>query len=113
MQPCDVYPNSKDVEEYLFVAAAALYAYGGAAAYRADADSYGPSDLQGLDHRTFLYNWDNVLTQGVIILAAAADLPGAALPRVHYQNLLRNAAETWSQCSNNGGAGIGGYEYCR
>ena len=64
MQACLLYQNTKPPRDFLFVAAAALYALTGRAVYRREADSMWPKDPQfSIDQQSFLYNWNNVLTQ--------------------------------------------------
>lgn len=113
LQPCQLYLNEKPPTQYLFTAAAALYALTGKAYYRGDADVMWPKGTaETTVQRTFLYNWNNVLAQGTIILAAQPDLPGMLRSRDFYRNYLRATAELWSRCSNDGEAIANYYRFC-
>lgn len=63
VQPCELYYNQKPPNQYLFVASAALYALTGDAYYRGDADSMWPAPETFPILQTYLYNWNNVITQ--------------------------------------------------
>eukprot|EP00892_Ulva_mutabilis_P000083 jgi/Ulvmu1/10075/UM006_0022.1 len=110
--PCVLYLNEKPPNQYLFVAAAALYALTGDAYYRGDADSMWPTPEQFPELQTYLYNWNNVITQGVVILSISPDLPGAARSRDYYRKYLRTSITHWAQCSNEGAAIFGDYKFC-
>ena len=63
MQTCVLYPNTKNAQQHLFVAAAALqYVTTGSAAeaaqFRADADSFWSDTFE-----PFFFNWNNVAPQ--------------------------------------------------
>eukprot|EP00892_Ulva_mutabilis_P000082 jgi/Ulvmu1/10074/UM006_0021.1 len=109
--PCVLYLNSKPPNQYLFVAATALYALTGDAYYRFDADYFWPTESPDL--LTFLYNWNNVVAQGVIILAMQPDHPGASRPRDFYRNLLRAAVAHWARCSNAGASNFFDFTFCQ
>lgn len=111
---CLLYQNQKPPPDFLFVAAAALYSFTGEAAYRFDADALWPRAPQfSVDQQTFLYNWNNVLTQGAIILSMSPDVAGAQRSREFYREALRISVELWSRCSNEGAASIGRATFCR
>ena len=112
VQTCTLYRNSKPAPEFLFVAAAALYALTGDASYRADADSMFPTGPQSVEQQSYLYNWNNVLTQGIVILSMEPDVPGAQRSRTFYRGFLRTSVGLWSQCSNDGEATINFYTFC-
>ena len=112
LQVCTLYRNEKDAPEFLFLAAASLYALTGNAAYRADADKMWPTGPQSVEQQTFLYNWNNVLIQGVVILSMEADSPGATRNRDFYRRFLRTSVSLWSQCSNEGESIINFYRFC-
>ena len=63
VQPCELYLNEKPANQYLFAAAAALYALTGDPYYRGDADSLWPAPEEFPELQTYLYNWNNVITQ--------------------------------------------------
>ena len=51
--------------------------------------------------------------QGVILMAAATDSPGATTSKAAYQQLLAAGAKQWADCSNDGEAVHGdGNPYC-
>ena len=112
MQPCLLYLNKKFAPEFLFVAAASLHALTGKTLYRADADTMWPMGPQSVEQQTFLYNWNNILIQGAVILAMQPDVPGAARNRDFYRRALRSSVALWSQCSNQGEAIINYYTFC-
>eukprot|EP00892_Ulva_mutabilis_P000075 jgi/Ulvmu1/10068/UM006_0015.1 len=109
---CTLYRNEKDAPEFLFLAAAALYALTGNADYRADADTMFPTGPQSVEQQTFLYNWNNIVTQGIVILSMEPDVPAAANSRDFYRRFLRTSVSLWSQCSNEGEAIINDYKFC-
>lgn len=111
MQPCILYLNSKPPLQYLFIASSALYALTGDAYYRFDADYFWPEESPDL--LTFLYNWNNVVAQGVIILSSQPDFPGAARPRDFYRTLLRSAVAHWARCSNSGSSEYFDFTFCK
>ena len=43
----------------------------------------------------------------------APDLPGAERPKEYYTAQLKETADYWSQCSNEGQAGFGSYTFCK
>eukprot|EP00892_Ulva_mutabilis_P000071 jgi/Ulvmu1/10064/UM006_0011.1 len=112
LSPCLLYLNKKFAPEYIFVGAAALYALTGQPFYRADADALWPSSENSVEQQTFLYNWNNILTQGIIILSMQPDVPGAVRSRDFYRRFLRTSVSLWSQCSNEGEAIINYYKFC-
>ena len=111
VQPCVLYLNQKPPFQYLFVAASALYALTGDAYYRYDADYFWPPESPDL--LTFLYNWNNVVAQGVIILSMQPDLPTAQRPRNFYRSLLRSAVAHWARCSNAGASNFFDFTFCQ
>lgn len=100
MQPCELYFNTKPPEQQLFTAAAALFSLNGRAAYRADADRL----LDPGRAFTFLFNWNNVWTQGILILATTdrADPGGVSRPQREYKERIAQGTQFWSDCSKNG-----------
>eukprot|EP00892_Ulva_mutabilis_P000079 jgi/Ulvmu1/10071/UM006_0018.1 len=101
VQPsCDLYRNTLDPRFFLFAGAAAMYSLTGRADYRADADMFFPE--AEASYRMFLYNWNNVVAQGVLLLSMAPDEPGAARSRTVYRDWLRTGVAQWSECSNSG-----------
>jgi len=110
VQPCVLYLNQKPPFQYLFVAASALYALTGDAYYRYDADYFWPPESPDL--LTFLYNWNNVVTQGLVIMSMSADLPAAQNSRDFYRGFLRTAVDMWAQCSNTGEFRMKDKQFC-
>lgn len=111
VQPCVLYLNSKPPLQYLFVASTALYALTGSSYYRYDADYFWPTESPDL--LSFLYNWNNVVSQGVVILSSQPDFPGAARPRDFYRGLLRAAVSHWARCSNSGATQFFDTTFCQ
>eukprot|EP00892_Ulva_mutabilis_P000072 jgi/Ulvmu1/10065/UM006_0012.1 len=107
---CTLYRNEKDAPEFLFAAAAALYALTGDETYRADADAMWPEAT--INYQLFLMNWNNVVTQGIAILSMAPDLPGAARSRDFYRDFLRRSVGMWSECSRDGESIINNHKFC-
>eukprot|EP00892_Ulva_mutabilis_P000098 jgi/Ulvmu1/10089/UM006_0036.1 len=106
---CSLYHNGKDAPEFLFAAAAAMYALTGEARYREDADVMSEASM---GHQIFLLNWNNVFIQGAMLLSMEPDVPGAARSRDFYRRLLRESVGLWSECSNDGDALQGTKHYC-
>ena len=97
MQPCVLYTNSKNAKENLFAAASALFLLTGDKQYRIEADQFFD-----WTYGAYLYNWNNVAQQGVIILAAAVAPPGMNITRSNYQDMLRTTTTNWAGCSLSG-----------
>jgi hypothetical protein len=51
--------------------------------------------------------------QGLLLMAMAPDVPGAARPKSYYEGKLREVAGYWSACSNDGQAGMGSWTFCK
>lgn len=111
VQSCSLYRNEKDAPEFLFVAAAALFSLTGDAAYRADADRMW-NDVWA-QYQVFLYNWNNVVTQGLVIMSMSPDAPGAQRSRDTYLGFLSNPVRLWTDCSNNGQANMKKKVFCK
>ena len=109
LQVCTLYRNEKEAPEYIFVAAAALYSLTGVAAYRTDADSMWP---EFATYQVFLYNWNNVVMQGIVILTTAPEAPGAERSIEFYRDFMNKGVSMWSECSNHGVSIFNNHKYC-
>lgn len=110
LQSCGLYRNTKDAPIFLFVGASALYSLTGSAMYHAEADAMWP--MFDAVYRIYLYNWNNVVTQGLVIMSMSADLPAAQNSRDFYRGFLRTAVDMWAQCSNTGEFRMKDKQFC-
>eukprot|EP00892_Ulva_mutabilis_P000076 jgi/Ulvmu1/10069/UM006_0016.1 len=107
---CSLYRNTKDPQMSLFVGAAAMYFLTGREDYRADADAMFP-DERAMFY-IYLYNWNNVVAQGLVLMSMAPDSPGALRSQEYYRGWLRTSVGFWSSCSNDGEAKVYDYRFC-
>lgn len=108
VQPCILYANSKNAKQNLFAAASALFLLTEDANYRREADEFFD-----WTYGSYLYNWNNVAQQGVVILSAALDVKGSNFTRAMYRDMLRQTAKNWAGCSLNGTASYNGNTFCK
>jgi hypothetical protein len=87
VQPCELYPNSKEAKQQLFAAAAALYYLTGDTKYRRDVDKWWQTE------ELFKNNWNSVYPQGLTILALTPN-PGK------YADYLKESVQKWVDCSS-------------
>lgn len=108
MQPCVLYTNSKNAKENLFSAAAALFLLTQDPYYRIEADQFFE-----YTYGSYLYNWNNVAQQGIIVLAASKAPPNMNITQSMYKDMLRMTTSNWAGCSLNGTASYKDNIFCK
>jgi hypothetical protein len=108
LQPCELYANTKNAKQNLFAAAASLFLLTEDINYRIEADEFFD-----WSYGSFLYNWNNVAQQGIVVLSASVDAPNMNITRAMYRDMLRQTATNWAGCSLNGTATWKGNTYCK